>query len=225
MPADTDNFIVSARNLEEYRALFALTDDDLARRILDCPGGAASFTAEVAAQGGDVTAADPVYELPAAELHALAVEQAARASGFAVSHGDQYDWSWYGTAERHAQIRRDAAAAFVADHRQRPQRYVAARLPDLPFADDSFDLALCSHLLFTYPQITVEQHVTYIRELTRVAAEARFFPLVTITGSPADDLVESVRHQLERDGVRTHLADVAFRFQKHATQMLVAKGS
>ncbi|HMS36533.1 MAG TPA: class I SAM-dependent methyltransferase, partial [Arachnia sp.] len=76
----------------------------------------------------------------------------------------QYDWAWYETPERHAQIRREAAAVFVADHTRHPERYVAAQLPELPFANDAFDLALCSHLLFTYQQITLEQHIAAIRE-------------------------------------------------------------
>lgn len=225
MPADADTFIISARNLREYRAFFALTDDDLTRRILDCPGGAASFTAEATASGARVTAVDPVYDLPVTQLHAAALTHAARASGFSVSHHDQYDWGWYGTPQQHAQIRQSAATAFIADLQQHPERYVAAQLPDLPFADDSFDLALSSHLLFTYRHLTVAQHIASIRELARVAAEVRIFPLVSITGEPADALIESISLQLGQEGLRFRLVDVPFRFQKHATQMLVATRS
>lgn len=222
MPTDTESFIVSARNLAEYKAFFDLTDDDLAGWILDCPGGAASFTADVTALGGQVAAVDPIYALPTAELHSVATDHAARASSFSRAHYDQYDWAWYETPERHARIRREAAAAFVADHTRHPERYVAAQLPELPFADDAFDLALCSHLLFTYRQITLEQHIAAIRELTRVAAEARVFPLVDITGGRADALMESISAQLAREGLDVRIVDVPFRFQKHATQMLVA---
>ena len=56
--------LVSARSLAEYRAMFDLTDDDLAGSVLDCPGGAASFTAEARRQGLDVTAVDPTYPPP-----------------------------------------------------------------------------------------------------------------------------------------------------------------
>lgn len=38
-----------------------LTEADLGRRILDCPGGTASFTAEVNAAGGDAIACDAIY--------------------------------------------------------------------------------------------------------------------------------------------------------------------
>ncbi len=53
--------LVSSRSLAECRAMFALTKQDLAGSMLDCPAGAASFTAEVNAAGGDATACDPIY--------------------------------------------------------------------------------------------------------------------------------------------------------------------
>lgn len=43
--------LISLRTLGEYRVMLALTEADLARRILDCLGGMASFTAEVNAAG------------------------------------------------------------------------------------------------------------------------------------------------------------------------------
>jgi ubiquinone/menaquinone biosynthesis C-methylase UbiE len=42
-----------------------------------------------------------------------------------------------------------AAARFGTDLTAHPDRYVAALLPPLPFPDNSFDLVLTSHLLFT----------------------------------------------------------------------------
>ncbi|WP_100501740.1 hypothetical protein [Geodermatophilus chilensis] len=49
---DIGDFLVSARSSAEYRAMFALTDADLRGRVLDCPGGGASFTAAARARGG-----------------------------------------------------------------------------------------------------------------------------------------------------------------------------
>ena len=42
------------RSLSEYRAMFALSDEDLCLRILDCAGGPASFNAEWTERGGAV---------------------------------------------------------------------------------------------------------------------------------------------------------------------------
>jgi len=54
--------------------------------------------------------------------------------------------------ERRRTLRESALDAFSTD-RQSPHRYVPAQLPELPFADNAFDLALCSHLLFTWSDV------------------------------------------------------------------------
>ena len=46
-----------------------------------------------------------------------------------------------------------------------------------PLADDSFDLALCSHLLFLYTDhLDAAFHIAAVQELLRVAGEVRIFP-------------------------------------------------
>ena len=37
--ADIGEILISSRSLDEYRSMFDLSDDDLSRRILDCPSG------------------------------------------------------------------------------------------------------------------------------------------------------------------------------------------
>jgi len=60
-------------------------------------------------------------------------------------------------------------------------RYVDAGLPSLPFEDNRFELALCSHLLFFYSeQLSLDFHVQAVRELCRVAGEARIFPVLEL---------------------------------------------
>lgn len=65
---DIGDFLVSARSFDEYRAMFALTDADLRGRVLDCPGGGASFTAAARARGADAFAVDPIYASRPREL-------------------------------------------------------------------------------------------------------------------------------------------------------------
>ena len=47
-------------------------------------------------------------------------------------------------------LRECASAIFFSDFKIHPQCYVAGELPELPFADDEFDLTLVSYLLFAY---------------------------------------------------------------------------
>ncbi|WP_433194916.1 class I SAM-dependent methyltransferase [Nocardia sp. CA-107356] len=143
-------FLISARSLAEYRAIFALTDADPSARILDCPCGTASFTTEASELGATVIAADPIYAQPAERLRTLARTETDRGNIWATAYLDRYRWDFYGDPQQHRQMRRAAAARFGADLTTHRDRYVAARLPSLPFPDNSFDLVLSSHLLFTY---------------------------------------------------------------------------
>jgi len=53
-------------------------------------------------------------------------------------------------------------------------RYQALELPSLPFEDSVFDLALCSHFLFTYSvNLDFGFHLAAILEALRVAKEVR----------------------------------------------------
>ncbi|WP_278266123.1 hypothetical protein [Nocardia sp. AG03] len=216
-------FLVSARSLAEYRAMFQLSDDDLSgRRILDCPGGAASFAAEASALGAEVTAIDPIYATAPDDLAARATPETERAVAWAHQHADRYRWDWYGGTAEHAAIRRGAAARFAQDVRSTPDRYLAGALPSLPCPDDSFDLALSSHLLFSYAdRLDADFHLAALVELARVATtEARVYPLLDYTGAPLDDLIDHLRTELHDKGIQTSLRKTHYEFHHGADTML-----
>lgn len=226
--ADTDpsdrleDFLVTARSLREYRAFFTLPDDLAGKRILDCPGGAASVTAELRAAGADAVAVDPVYALEPEELERLAGDQIEHSSAYTNAEPDRYDWSFYGGPEGHAAERESSAARFVTHSRQEPERYIAASLPDLPFDGDAFDLALTSHLLFSYAdRLDEDFHIASFLELARVAREVRAFPTISYAGEAEDALVEAVMAALTTEGLECRLEPAAFRFQQQSEHMLV----
>jgi SAM-dependent methyltransferase len=195
--------------------MFGLTDGDVAGlSILDCCAGASSYTAE---SRGRVVAVDPAYaEQDLAGQVWAGLREGDRIIG---DNEEHFDWSWYGNRERRTQLRTMAARLFLDDFRQRPHRYVAGALPNLPFADSSFDLVLCSHLLFTWSDVLpVEWHRRAFAELVRVARrEIRVFPLVLQgVGTPVSFL-----HDLRAELGRSELRTVAYRFQRNADRMLV----
>ncbi|MFC4125149.1 methyltransferase domain-containing protein [Nocardia rhizosphaerae] len=217
-------FLVSARSLAEYRAMFQLSDDDLSgRRILDCPGGAASFTAEASTLGATVTAVDPIYARSTTALAEDAVTENDRAVAWAAANAHRYRWDWYGSPGGHAAIRRGAARRFAADLRAEPHRYIAASLPELPFPDKSFDLTLSSHLLFSYAdRLDAEFHLAALHELSRVTdGEARLYPLLDYTGGALDELIGYLRTELRDKGVHTAVRKVRYEFHHGADTMLV----
>lgn len=212
--------LVTSRSFEEYVAFFALSPDDLRREILDCGGGASGFAAQ---SGAAVTVVDPLLADPVALQEAA---EAGTADGAAIieRHGDRFVWDWYGAPERRRQLRDAARAAFLLDLTAHPERYVAGSLPHLPFADRSFDLALCSHLLFTWSDVFDEAwHEAALRELARVAGEVRVFPLVVQgTGDPVGFL-PGLLDRLRADGWRADVLRVPYRFQRAGDEMLLLR--
>lgn len=219
---DIGPILVSTRGLEEYRAMFDLADEDLEGRVLDCPGGAAGFTAEVLARGGDATAVDPIYSRPREELVDLALREPARGNRYVREHPDEYVWTWFPDVDAHLASRRRAGRIFARHFGEHPGRYLAAGLPRLPLPDDDFDLVLSSHLLFTYgDRLDLDFHREGIVELARVArGEVRLFPLVMMGSFPYPHL-EELRRQLEAIGLASELRPVPYEFQRGGNRMLV----
>lgn len=214
--------LITSRGLAEYRAMFSLTEADLAGRVLDCCAGAASLVAEANARGGQAVAADPVFALG---LDRVADAVQASSSGgqqLVDDHGDQFVWHWYGDRGRRDRMRTEAAEVFLDDARRHPGRYLAAELPRLPFATGSVDLALCSHLLFTWARrFDRAWHRAALVELARVATQVRVFPLVRAgDGSPTpflDDLLDDLRGA----GLTPRVQQVEYEFQRGGNQMLI----
>ena len=217
--------LVSSRSLDEYRAMFALSESDLQLSILDCPGGASSATAEINAAGGRAVAADPVYGsgLDAAQLAAMAQAETDRGNAYIRAHPEQYRWSFFDDADDHRRSRTAAGHRFGRDYAEHPGRYIPGRLPDLPVATGAFDLVLSSHLLFSYAdRLSAGFHLQAIAELVRVARrEVRIFPLVAM-GSVRYRLADLIAGLLAT-GVKGHVVDVDYEFQIGGSQMLVCR--
>jgi SAM-dependent methyltransferase len=212
--------LVSSRSLAEYRRMFALTDVELTSGILDCPGGAASFTAEVSAAGGRATACDPCYERPAAEVGELARVDLHRGYRYHQGNPDEYVWTFFTGPDDYLARRSRSIGLFTEHFAASPGHYVTASLPALPFPDRSFDLALCSHLLFSYAdRLDQGFHLASIRELARVAAEVRIFPLVPFGLASNPELPELIE-ELERMHLRTTVRGVDYEFQRGGDSML-----
>ena len=124
-------------------------------------------------------------------------------------------------------VRMAAMVDFLSDYPtgMTEKRYVDGELPHLPFPDKTFDLALCSHLLFLYSeQLSEDFHVESIKELCRVAHEVRIFPLLEL-GSRKSRHVESVRARLTAEGYAVSIDPVPYEFQRGGNQMMCVKGA
>lgn len=217
-----DHVIPWGRSYEEYVRMFDLTEDDLTKRILGCADGPSSFNAEATRRGKHVVSCDPLYAQPAVEI-----AERIRATFDSVmtqlrENTADFVWTQFPTPDDCGRVRLEAMRQFLLDLEEgkSQRRYVEGSLPRLPFGDQSFDIALCSHLLFTYSSVlTVEFHREAIIELCRVAREVRLFPLVDLAGQQVP-YIELLVSMLTGKGYFVQQRPVHYEFQKGADNML-----
>lgn len=210
------------RNFEEYRAMFALSDFNLQGRILGCADGPASFNAEAHERGLRVVSVDPIYQFSAQQIRARIDATAPNVMEQTRANRDGFVWSSIPSPEALYDIRMKAMERFLADFPTGKQegRYLAHTLPDLPFPDAAFDLALCSHFLFLYSDhLDSDFHRKAVREMLRVARQVRIFPLLTLARELSPH-VEAVCDEAERCGAKWEVQPVDYEFQRGGNRML-----
>ena len=217
------NIVPWGRSFDEYVSMFALTDDDLKSRILGCGDGPASFNSVLTRRHGHIVSCDPIYRFSAEEIRSRISDTVPTIARELAANADAFVWTDFDSVDSVIETRMSAMEEFLRDFAagRHAGRYVDASLPELPFADDAFDLALCSHLLFLYSEhYDFAFHVDSIRALSRVASEVRIFPLLELGGMPSRHL-QSVVDALDSSGLRTQIVAVDFEFQKGGNRMLV----
>jgi len=213
------------RSFREYRDMFLLTDDDLQKTILGCGDGPAAFNTELTPAGGTVVSVDPVYRFTVDQIRSRVGEVYPEIMSEVSKNPDDYIWDSICDVRHLAQVRMDAMEQFFDDYEQgkKAGRYINASLPQLPFKDNAFDLALCSHYLFLYSDhVSFAEHILAVRELCRVAIEVRIYPLVTLEGKRSPHL-DPVVSELKNDGLDVSFQKVRYRFQKGAEEMVVLR--
>lgn len=218
-----DSVVPWGRSFDEYAAMFALSEEDLAtKRILGCGDGPASFNTELTRRGGRVISVDPIYAFSPDEIRDRIETTYATVLEQTRANADAFVWQHIGSIEELGRARKAAMDDFLADFTSAGarDRYIAAGLPDLPFAGGSFDLALSSHLLFLYSeQLSEDFHVAAIRELARVANEVRVFPVLEL-GATRSRHLEPVLVDAQREGLEVTIETVLYEFQRGGNEML-----
>lgn len=210
------------RTFDEYAAMFSLDATDRSRSILGCADGPASFNAEALRQNVKVVSVDPLYQFSVPQIRKRIAETAPVVAGQLRSNAQDFVWSHFKSVDELVASRMKAMQVFMSDYVEGlgQGRYVPAELPNLPFFDDTFDLALCSHFLFLYSeQHDAEFHIQALEELCRVAHEVRVFPLLELSGAPSRHLPE-VSKALSTGGRRVTIEPVNYEFQKGGNRML-----
>jgi hypothetical protein len=214
------------RSFAEYVAMFALSGDDLGKRLLGCGDGPAAFNARLTSRGGRVLSVDPLYRFTADDIRRRIHQTYGDVMAQTRKNAHEFIWTTIASVEELGRVRMAAMEEFLCDYpRGKAQgRYVDGELPHLPFAGGEFDIAVCSHLLFLYSkQLSGDFHVAAIRELCRVATEVRIFPLLELGAEESRHLNAVVRYLSER-AYDVALVPVAYEFQRGGNRMLVVRG-
>jgi hypothetical protein len=222
MAFQLDHIMPWGRSFGEYVRMFSLIDADLEKNILGCGDGPASFNAAMHSQGRRAVSVDPLYQFSADQIRGRVQEAYRTIMEQLVANQSAYAWTTIPSPQDLGRIRLEAMEEFLRDFQsgKGEGRYLPHELPDLPFTDGGFDLALCSDLLFTYSgQLSLDFHCRAVLEMYRVTREVRVFPLLDHGGQPTFH-VEPVCCFLKEHGCRVSIEPVDYEFQRGGNQML-----
>jgi SAM-dependent methyltransferase len=218
-----DQVVPWGRSFGEYQRMFALTGLDLRRTVLGCGDGPASFNAGFTRRGGRAVSCDPIYQFDKVQLQERIAETYDVIMDQTRQNAHEFVWTpEMGTVEEMGRVRMAAMGDFLDDYEsgKGEGRYVEAELPTLPFVDSTFDLAVCSHLLFLYSEQLGEAfHHAAIQEMCRVAAEVRIFPLLSL-GGQRSRFVDPCARALRAAGFAVTIETVPYEFQRGGNEMM-----
>jgi len=217
-----DNIVLWGRSFDEYVAMFYISDNDLEKSILGVGDGPAAFNAYLTRRGGRAISTDPIYRFSAEKIRSRIDNSYHEVMEQISENAGDFVWKHITSIEELGQVRMKAMLDFLDDYPDglREGRYIASELPALPFKDQSFDIALCSHLLFLYSDgLSSDLHFHSIMELCRVAKETRIFPLVEL-GLKKSRHLDLVMARLKDCGFEAIVENVPYEFQKGGDQML-----
>jgi hypothetical protein len=217
-----DQVVPWGRSFDEYRRMFALSDADLQQRIVDCGAGPASFNVQATRLGAHVISCDPLYRWEADDIRERIAATYDVILAETRRNRNEFVWNAIASVDELGSLRMAAMEDFLADYDtgKMAGRYVDAALPELPFLDSSFDIALSSHLLFLYTDHLDDMfHFLAVREMSRIASEIRIFPLLALGGARSR-YVEPIVQVFTHLGFRVTIERVAYEFQRGGNEMM-----
>jgi hypothetical protein len=225
-----DRVAFYGRTFEEYEWFFNFQAAQLeGKRVLDCHSRASSFTAEGVRKGIGAKALDPMYDQGLMSLTHLALADMEAVLEKTMAHPELYNFDHMKDFENVRKLREKAVQGFSADFSAgvAQGRYVAGRLPNLPFNDASFDLVLNNHYLFLYAaHFEYDFILESCREMARVCdlnhgGEVRLYPLMGHNARPYKHLQKLRIDLFNEDGISAEVVEIPFQYLKGSNQMLM----
>lgn len=210
------------RNIEEYRLMFRLNDDDLSKKIAGFGDGPACFNRELTERGGSVTSFDIIYQFSKEDIEKRIDEVRVEVMEQMRRNKENYVWTHFKNLDELESTRMNAMRHFLEDYERgrREARYICHELPNrLPYEDNHFDIGLSSHFLLMYTALGYDFHIAAMTEMLRVCKEIRIFPIVDLDAKKTV-LTSKVIAHFSVD-FRVELVKTEYEFQKGDNKMLV----
>src|SRR4051812_19497733 len=115
MAVKLDSIVPWGRSFDEYVRMFALSDEELGRSILDCAAGPSSFAAEMLGLGRRVLACDPIYEFSSDQIRLRVNEVRDDMIAQVREQMGQFVWNYIRSPEHLEEVRMGAMEKFLAD--------------------------------------------------------------------------------------------------------------
>ena len=224
MAFQLDNVVPWGRNMQEYKEMFGLDDNDMSKKIAGFGDGPACFNYEMTNAGGHVVSFDPIYQFSKEEIEKRIEEVRLTVMQQMKENMDNYVWTHIKDLDELEYIRMSAMKKFLSDYEQgkKEGRYVFHELPDrLPYEAESFDIGLSSHFLLMYTSLGYDFHIRSITEMLRVCKEIRIFPIVDLDANKTDLIKEVIGYFQKK--YNTLIVKTDYEFQKGDNKLLIIR--
>ena len=212
------------RNIDEYREMFLLSDNDMKKKIAGFGDGPASFNFQAKNMGASVVSFDPIYQFTKEQLKNRLNAVRDTVIRQMIENKDNYKWDKIKDIKQLEEIRMSAMKLFLDDYEngKRENRYIYHELPDrLPYDDKTFDIGLSSHFLLMYTSLGYVFHIRAISEMLRVCKEVRIFPLCDLDGRSSEMSDKVIAYFADKYDVGIEKTE--YEFQKGANKVLMIR--
>ncbi len=207
--------------LDEYEQMFDLKPIDYEKTILDFPGSISSFNAEAYEKGSRIISGDAIYRLDIEDMRAYANNLFDMNAAYLKKHANKILKEGTQALDRIFAMWERNKLHFLQDYAtgKRQERYESVLMPELPYANHQFQLALCSDYVFCRHAQNDCRPDQVIFELCRVSEELRIFPLLTEKGTISEWL-GPVMLKLQKNNYGIEIREVSFKNLIGANAML-----
>ena len=219
-----DNVVPWGRNMEEYKLMFELSENDMSKKFAGFGDGPACFNCEMTERNGNVISFDLIYQFSKAEIEKRIEEVRVTVMQQMRENMNNYVWNNIKNLDELENTRMSAMRKFLSDYEKGKAegRYVFHELPNkLPYEEDYFDIGLSSHFLLMYTSLGYDFHIASMTEMLRVCKEIRIFPIVDLDANDTD-LIKNVIDYF-REKYKVEIVKTEYEFQKGDNKLLIIR--